>query len=730
MLTLRKNNDGEIMRQILHIYWRDIKAIFHNYAAFIVVITLIILPSLYAWFNIKASWDPYGKEATRGINVGIVNQDIGTIYRGREVNIGNTVINELKKNEQLGWQFVTEEEGLAALEEERFYAMITIPADFSSSLVSIVSEDIVKGTLIYTVNEKMNAIAPKLTEKGVSSLQSMISKTVVETISNTVLEIANEIGMNLEQQIPNLTQAYEKLLAIQAEFGQINQTVNQSVTGIDQLKLLVDEVNADLPTVEAMLADSRALTEDAIAYVDTVKTTSEQLAPLILEDLTFLQELSANLSNSLEGLYGVIETNIDAAPEVIAQLRTKAATNIQMAQSLSDLLQRLNQLSPDQQFNNEIEQLNVSIEQDAKIDSILANASVLLESGQLQPTQTISQLLDISNRTNEIVSGLRSTLESTALPTLQGIFTEADTVGYEVIQVLELANGKLPQVSNTLQIADSTLENGEKGVAFIKENLPEAEQLINEIVAKMADANTEEGLRALVELLTANAQTRSDFLATPVVIEDRVLYPMQNYGTSMTPFYTVLSLWVGILLLCSILTVDTRGEYKSYQIYFGKFLLFATITLLQALVVSLGDLYVLGIYCRHPVLFVVVNLATSILFTAIVYSLVSVFGNIGKVIAIILMVLQVAGSGGTFPIQLTPRFFQVLNPWFPFTYCISLNREAIGGVVEGILRKDLLVIAIYTGIFIVASVLLKKPINRLLHGFVKRFEESGIGENY
>ena len=196
----------------------------------------------------------------------------------------------------------------------------------------------------------------------------------------------------------------------------------------------------------------------------------------------------------------------------------------------------------------------------------------------------------------------------------------------------------------------------------------------------------------------------------------------------MTPFYTVLSLWVGILLLSSIFTVNAYGNYTSTEIYFGKLLLFMTIAVIQALIVSLGDLYILKIYCVNPVLFVLGSVFTSIVFTFIVYSLVSVFGNVGKVIAIILLVLQVAGSGGTFPIQLTPRFFQIINPYLPFTYCISFAREAIGGVVPRIVSLDICAFLVYISISLVIALLLKEPINKISRGFIESFENSGVGE--
>ena len=228
--------------------------------------------------------------------------------------------------------------------------------------------------------------------------------------------------------------------------------------------------------------------------------------------------------------------------------------------------------------------------------------------------------------------------------------------------------------------------------------------------------------------MKSDVEKRSNFLANPVKTVENKLFPIANYGTGMTPFYTVLSLWVGILLLSSIFTVKAYGNYTSIEIYFGKLLLFMTITIIQALIVSLGDLYILNVSCMNPGLFVLGSVLTSVVFTFIVYSLVSVFGNVGKVIAIILLVLQVAGSGGTFPIQLTPRFFQIINPYLPFTYCISFAREAIGGVVPRILNKDVFAFLIYIAISLVIALIIKKPINKISKGFVESFENSGVGE--
>ena len=193
--------------------------------------------------------------------------------------------------------------------------------------------------------------------------------------------------------------------------------------------------------------------------------------------------------------------------------------------------------------------------------------------------------------------------------------------------------------------------------------------MLNDLISKIGSVNDSTDIKELINYLKSDVDTRSDFLSNPVNIIENKLFPMGNYGTGMTPFYTVLSLWVGLLLLASMLTVEAEGEYSAASQYFGKMLLFMTIAIIQAIIVSLGDLYVLKIYCVNPALFVLSSVFTSIIFTFILYSLCSVLGNVGKVLGIVLLVLQIGGSGGTFPIQLTPKFFQAINPFLPFHLC-------------------------------------------------------------
>ena len=715
------------MKGAFEIFKKDLKNIFTNYGGLIVVVALCILPSLYAWFNIKASWDPYAESATSGIKIGVVNKDLGATLNGEDINLGNTVVDELKDNKQMGWQFISGEEANQMVEEGKYYAMITIPEDFSKNLTSIVTDDIEKGEIIYTVNEKINAIAPKLTDKGATAVQEKISKAIVSTVSDTIFGLANDLGIELENQIPKITTIYNALLDVQGNFGNINDTVNLAVQGAEQLKTLVVGIQEDIPMIKETVENAQKLSAEVKGFLSTSKSSLNNIAPIIKNDIKILNEISNDVSTYTSALIDAINAGSENVPAMIDSLLDKLNSINKSADSLINILETMNKFSPGK-FDDIISNLQTV---SSKIDSAITALNTIkdgIANGEKPNLSLLNNIMALSNDISNITNNIYNNFDSEIVSKINTIFDDAYIVADNAMSVLSEAEAKLPQVSELLTTVYQGADKGIEGIEFVKEKLPEAENMINDLISRVEGIKDSADLQDIVNLLKSDVQKRSDFLANPVEIVTNTLFSMGNYGTGMTPFYTVLSLWVGLLLLASMLTVEAKGEYSAISQYFGKMLLFMSIAIIQAIIVSVGDIYILKIYCVNPLLFVLGSVFTSIIFTLILYSLCSVLGNIGKVLGIVLLVIQIGGSGGTFPIQLTPKFFQVINPFLPFTYAISLAREAIGGVVQSVLIKDIVVLLIYGAIFILISLFLKKPINKLTHGFTESFEKSGIGE--
>ena len=712
------------MKNIFKIYKNDLKDIFTNKVLLVIIIGLCILPSLYAWFNIKASWDPYGN--TGNISVAVINEDSGAEIMNKKVNMGDELVKELKTNKDLGWKFVDRKKALEGVNSGKYYAYIEIPSNFSENLTSLVSKDIKKGTIIYTVNEKINAIAPKITSKGATTIQNEVNQTVVKTVSEVVLKAFKEAGIEIEKQLPKLSTLENNLVEVQGKFKDIDKVVDTAVDATDKVSDIIKDIQNDMPLIKDTITNSKNLSSDIKSFLNDSKTGLSQLSPILKNDLGLISEISSNAKNAVSDLIDAINKGSESAPQLIDNLSTKLSDLASSTNTLTKFLEKLNKLVPGNQLKSVIDSLN-SIS--AKLDTAVSSLQTIknqVANGEKPPLTNLNNLLKVIGDVNTITSSILNNFDSKIQGPISNIIEDSFKVADNIIAVLDSAEKKLPAVEDILNTTLSFSGSAEKGASFIKEKLPYAKSVVDTIVDSMKKINNSSEVNELISLLKSNVLKRSDFLKQPVDLVENRLYPIKNYGSAMAPFYTVLSLWVGILLLMSLLSTNVHGDYKPNEVYFGRGLTFLTLTIIQALIVSLGDIYFLKVQAVNIPLFILISVFTSIVFTAIVYSLVSIFGNVGKAIGVVLLVIQVAGSGGTFPIQVTPQFFQNVYPLLPFTYAISAMREAVGGIYMPNLTKDISTLAIFIVVFVIFTVFFKKPINKVTEKIQDRFNESDL----
>ena len=712
------------MKNIFKIYKNDLKDIFTNKVLLVIIIGLCILPSLYAWFNIKASWDPYGN--TGNISVAVINEDSGAEIMNKKVNMGDELVKELKTNKDLGWKFVDRKKALEGVNSGKYYAYIEIPSNFSENLTSLVSKDIKKGTIIYTVNEKINAIAPKITSKGATTIQNEVNQTVVKTVSEVVLKAFKEAGIEIEKQLPKLSTLENNLVEVQGKFKDIDKVVDTAVDATDKVSDIIKDIQNDMPLIKDTITNSKNLSSDIKSFLNDSKTGLSQLSPILKNDLGLISEISSNAKNAVSDLIDAINKGSESAPQLIDNLSTKLSDLASSTNTLTKFLEKLNKLVPGNQLKSVIDSLN-SIS--AKLDTAVSSLQTIknqVANGEKPPLTNLNNLLKVIGDVNTITSSILNNFDSKIQGPISNIIEDSFKVADNIIAVLDSAEKKLPAVEDILNTTLSFSGSAEKGASFIKEKLPYAKSVVDTIVDSMKKINNSSEVNELISLLKSDVLKRSDFLKQPVDLVENRLYPIKNYGSAMAPFYTVLSLWVGILLLMSLLSTNVHGDYKPNEVYFGRGLTFLTLTIIQALIVSLGDIYFLKVQAVNIPLFILISVFTSIVFTAIVYSLVSIFGNVGKAIGVVLLVIQVAGSGGTFPIQVTPQFFQNVYPLLPFTYAISAMREAVGGIYMPNLTKDISTLAIFIVVFVIFTVFFKKPINKVTEKIQDRFNESDL----
>lgn len=714
------------MENILKIFTRDIKSIIKNWVALIIIVGLMILPSLYAWFNIRASWDPYGN--TGGIKVAIVNNDKGGNLQDKFINVGDELIAKLKENTNLGWEFVSEEEGNNGVHKGKYYATIIIPEEFTSETLSIINNNIKRPTLIYRVNEKSNAIAPKITDKGITTIKSQVDSNIIETVDGLIFMVFNEMGVSIEGSKDKILKLINGVIDLNNKVPEIENIINEINNGSSSAENLITKAKDNLPLLQDTLNSSDNLLVDTKNALEKSKGALGDVAPVIKSDLEVINRELGNL----EGLINtVININIDKNSIL------NGLDNISI--KLGDINSRVNgiikSLEPLSKFNNNLKEIinelnTVSTKLNSAID-IIAKVSDTVNNASPVDKSKLQEIKSLIEANKNIVSNILNNYDSLYIPTINKAIDELTNISDNSITLVNEAKSAIPDIESLLNNLDNALKLGKGDIEKLNNEMPKIKASLSNISSKLSSINKDEAIDKLLSLLKNDWEAVSSFLGSPVEIKEEVLFPIPNYGSAMSPFYSTLALWVGALILVSLLTTEPHGfkeeiAFKPYEKYFGKFLTFGFIGICQTLILTLGDIFLLKCYVLNKGLFIGVSLLSSIIFILIVYTLVSIFGNVGKAIAVILLVIQVAGAGGTFPVEVMPSFFKKVNPLLPFTYAISAMREAVAGIVKSNLTRDIIMLLSYGVIFVLIGLFLKGPINKASRRFVEKLNESGL----
>ncbi|MHB7979663.1 phage infection protein [Clostridium sporogenes] len=719
------------MKNIFKIYRRDLQNIITNWVAIVVMLGLMILPSLYAWFNIKSSWDPYAN--TKSISVAVVNKDKAAVFKGQSINVGEELVNKLKINKNIGWKFVDEKEAEKGVKYGKYYASVMIPEDFSYKILSITRDKQEKPTLIYSVNEKSNAVAPKITSKGVTTVQNEVTKTFVKTVNGIIFEIFNKLGIELEKGKPKLKDLMNMIFYVNDKIPEINASIDNLEKGAITLEEFIEKINKDIPLIKDTINKALSAGDKTKLFLSKSKEGINNVAPYIKQDLIIAKKINNTAEVLIGEGVGVIEKNSKQAKEDLVVSKDKLTNVKEILNSTLELVDIINKDKKNiilNDFENKIKDMKERVNN--KIENINTVVSSI-DRGEKVSVEVLNRLKNKANGIDSILKQIIEDFNPKVVPAINNVFNDLIVVADNTIQLLKNANENLPEATELLDKGYTGAEKGIKGIKILKSNLPSIEKSIGEVSNKLKTLDDDERLNEIIKLMKNNAKIESDFISNPVEIKENRIYPIPNYGSAMAPFFTTLSLWVGALILVSILSVDVKDikgakKLKVYEKYFGRYLTFMTIAIFQALIVSLGDIYLLKVYVSNKPIFILFSIFISIIFSMIIYTLVSVFGNVGKALGVILLVLQISASGGTFPIEVTPGFFQRINPLLPFTYAVSGMREAVGGVIEGILLRDIVVLLIYFTLSILLALLLKKKLEKINRNFMRKFKESGLVE--
>lgn len=712
------------MNRIFKIFVHDIVGLSRNIFALIIAGGLCIIPSLYAWFNIYSNWDPYAN--TSAVKVAVVSEDAGYMGEdGEYSNMGDSVLESLRTNTGLGWQILDKkDDAIEGVKSGEYYAAIVIGDDFSESMFDFIDKGLVHPSVTYYENEKKNAVASKITDTGKSTLQSNINTEFVNTVIQTAMSSTD--GMLADRDIiggvlDNLNRLGDNLDGYKGTIASFVSS-NAALSGsLHDLRVQIpDSLPDNSATMEALQNQTSKAADEYIAKLDRITAATRATSQALSAQLQWVLTAIENNLPTDEVLAG-----IDNAQDLLDSMNDQSDTLTEQLQNISD---QLGGVIDDDSIKLAVDSL-VQIRIAAK--GLLEQSKILVKAGALKSQVKLelvrTALVQCSQKIDEMDGILDESVQK-AVDAMKGVIsTSIDSIGESLTQVSE----QLGSLSAMLGSIEQTVDGMNVGLDQMGSVMDGMSDKIVQLAGKLSDLTGDDKYRLLAQALAQDPETYGEFLSSPVQVETHQVYATENYGSAVSPFYTTLALWVGGLLLTALIKVhpdspELINGAKPHELFFGRYLLFFVLGQVQAVITVLGDVYLLKIQCLDKGLFMLAACFTSFVFTLLIYALTVSFGDIGKALAVVMVVIQIAGSSGTYPIELLPVFFQKVYIYFPFPYAINAMRETISGRYGSDYWQFMGVLLLFVAASLALGLFIRKPFMKLNHYMHHRMHDTDM----
>lgn len=735
------------MRNIIAILKRDLSRIRGSVVALIVAVGLVIVPTLYAWFNIAGSWDPYGN--TGNLKVAVANSDDGYMSDliPVRVNIGDTVVSALRENDQLDWRFVSESDAVEGVRSGEYYAAVVIPENFSSRMMTVFSSDAEHAEIVYYENQKANAIAPRVTDKAASTVRQQIDETFAKTISDVGLATTSSL---LEFMDGDQIAAYAGNLS--GTLASAITTLRDASGSVDEFAGLLQSSTGLLDSTSDLLASAGTASKDAEALVGDAKTGLSGMHDALDAAVAAINQSLKDSAGDYDAAAKAIDEAFGAADAhvslTVTQLRDASADVAKRASDMRDVQDNILAVERDVEGSNLPEKLKAELVQ--KIDIVantvgnvanqqellakhLSDAAASLETGAADARAKAQAVKDGITEAKGSIGGVKDSYNATLKQQISDLSDAVADVARRGSDMADDLGATVTDLSHAASALSDDLAGAHAVLADASADLVSAADDLQRLKEGLDTAVTSGDLDRVREFIGSDPAALADALAAPVALDRQAVYHIKNYGSAMAPFYTTLSIWVAGIVLAAMLKanvdeadVKALGNQRPHELYLGRYAFFALLAFAQATLVCAGDLLFFGIQCEHPFQFMLVGWLAGFVFSNMIYTLTVSFGDIGKAIAVVLLVMQVAGSGGTFPIEMTADFFQAVYPFLPFTHAINAMHAAMAGAYGMEFWIELGTLSLYLIPSLALGLVFRRPVIRANRWIIEKLEETKL----
>lgn len=724
--------------KLFNIFKTESKSFFENKIKIIALLAVILIPLLYSFLYLKAYWNPYGD--LKDYHVAVVNNDSGATLNKTKVNYGNDTVKKLKDKTNIGFVFVDSKVAKDGINSDKYFASIEIPKDFSEKIANAKNGKVIIPTIKYVSNNKKNYIGTKISENIKDEILVEIKQTISAKYGETAFDSIYKSRDGLKDAANGTDKLITGTTDIANGNNQISLNLNNLngqaaklqggttalANGSSVLNSGLGKLNSQVPTITSAVGQlttgadtlNKGLTDaDKGAATLNLKSKDINNASASVND-AYTKKLVQGYSQMTSGLYNGAKQASDGAQGVKNGVDKLLKSTQQSQQAMSDaqagLIAYLNanpKVASDPAIQEYLNNMG-KIASEATTPDSQAQIKQLTDGTQAlaDGTKNLSDQLDTKNSSSAVSafnSGLNSFNTSALQPYTAGVNQYTAGVGQLATGLDDLAQGATKEATglgtlNTsiqaLASASSQLYNGSStlnsGINELNGKMPalaSGTQQLADGSTKLGNALTtlntgnkdlKTGLADGVKTINDNVKSPSKdlgtFIGNPVNISETNIDEIDNYGTGLAPYFLPISLWLGAVLMMLILKVkkENYSELNRFDFVLGKYLNYALIGIVQAILLGFVTL-ILGIIPTHPVMLFGSLIVMALSFDAILYALVSLFGLVGEGAAIVLLVLQLCSDGGTFPMEVLPKFFQNISVFLPFTYGVQIIREML-----------------------------------------------------
>lgn len=708
------------MKNVLKIFKSDLHGLLTNFFALVIAGGLCLLPALYAWFNIYANWDPYSN--TGNIKIAVVNLDEGwTKSDGEFVNMGEGIEDSLREKDSIGWCFLDkEDEAVDGVKAGDYYAALIIDEDFTYGMYNGIAESIDNPRLTYYVNDKKNAVATKITDTAVSTVQSSINKQFVEVVATSIFKETNEISDDIKNS-DKIDQIISKIKGVSDTLSDYDRMISTFMTANQQMMEVSTDAGDSLARTQKSLSEGVNELEEKRGELTKSKTSFTSYSTDVSDTMDTIKKSLNTITKELE------DAKLDQDAAKLARDVNKIDSDLDvMSHCLDDLYEKLSKLA-DTTSDSKIASALKTIENMKKLSDSTSDA-INVSKLEATTSSAVGNIITSLASYSDTVKQIQNMFDNQVVPQVNEIFDQMSDTLLSVEDLINSLSSTADGMNDVFAGVGTTLDTMNLSLVELQSVLGKTNESLSKVLDKLDGANESEKVDILVDFLGGNPDSMGAFLSQPVLVSENYIYPISNYGSGVTPFYTTLAIWVGMTILVSLIKVHANAKSLegaiTTQLFFGRYLTFFLLSQIQTLIIVIGDLYWLKVQCLNPFAFWGAAAMASLTFSLIIYSLTIAFGDIGKAAAVVIMVLQIAGSGGTYPIEALPAFFRGVYFFFPFPYAINAMRECIGGMYENNYYVYLSELVIFCVGALVVGLIIRVPFIKLNHFIEKRMEDT------